>query len=111
MNTKFKIFSKLFIELLIVLGIFRDLSKELKAFFTDIFLNNLKDFMLLKELSRDVQRKILRIDYTLNKTKVIRNNFCAVVHDKDSSNIKFDVVLLFLGFKEIERSSFGNVKN
>lgn len=111
MHTEFKVFSKLFIEFFVVFGIFRNLSEEFKTFFSDVFLDNFKDFMLLKEFSRDVKRKIFRVNNTFNETEIVRDKFLAVIHNEDSSNVEFDVVFLLFGFEEIKWSSFGDVEN
>jgi hypothetical protein len=51
MNTKFKVFGELFIEFFEVFSIFTYFSNKFKAFFGNVLLDNLKDFILLEELS------------------------------------------------------------
>ena len=108
MDSEFKIFRELFIEFLIILLILSNLSKHLKALLDDILLHDLKDFVLLESLTRDVEWQVLRVDDTLDEREPVWDNLLAVIHDKDSTDIEFDVVLLLLGLKEIEWSSLWN---
>ena len=68
MDSKLKILGELLIEFLIVLLVLLDFSEHLKAFLDNIFLNNLKNFVLLQGFSGNIQRKIFRINYSLNES-------------------------------------------
>lgn len=61
------VLGKGFIELLVIVLVFRELSKQFKAFLHNVLANNLKNFALLQHLSRDVQGKILRVDHTTDE--------------------------------------------
>ena len=62
----------------------------------------------MKSLTGDVQWKILRIDDTLDKVKILGNNLLAVVHDEHTTNVQFDRVLLLLVLEQIEWGAFGD---
>jgi len=51
MDTKFKIFGKLFIEFFEIFSIFTYFSNKFKAFLGNVLLDNFKDFILLEEFS------------------------------------------------------------
>lgn len=42
---------------------------------------------------RDAKMKILEVDDTLDEVEVFRDDVLIVVHDKDSTNVEFDVML------------------
>ena len=44
----------------------------------------------------------------LNEVEVFRDQFLAIVHDENTSDIQFDIVLLFLVFKQIEGRPLGD---
>merc|ERR1712110_78095 len=48
--------------------------------------------VLLKGLTGDVEGQVLRVDNTLDEGKPVWNNFLAVVHDENTSDIKLNVV-------------------
>ena len=51
------------------------------------------DFVLLEHLTRDIDRKILRIDKALDKVEVEWDEYIVVVYDEDKANIDLDVDL------------------
>jgi len=110
-DTELKVLGELLVELFVVLSILSDLSEELKALLGDVFLDDLKDLVLLKELPGDVQWKIFGVDYTLDKGEIVWDEILTVIHNEDSSDVKFDVVLLLFGLKEVKWSSLWNVKD
>ena len=65
--------------------------------------------VLLQKLAGHIQRKIIRVDYTSNKSKIARQKIFGVIHDEDSPNIQFDS-LLAVNVKQIEWSLRRNVK-
>jgi hypothetical protein len=98
----------LLIELLEVFSIIGDLSDHFDTLLSDILLNDLKDLIVLQELSGNVEGEIFRIYNSLNETQPFRNQLITVIHNEYSSNVEFDIVLLLLGFEEIERCSLGD---
>jgi hypothetical protein len=58
---------------------------------------------LLEHFTRNVKRKILRIDDSLHEVQVLGDELLAVVHDENTADVQFDVVLLLAVFKQIER--------
>merc|ERR1719354_868976 len=75
-----------------------------------ILTDNLKDFILLEHFSGDVKRKILRVDNTLDKVQILRDDLFTVVHNEHTPDVQLDVVLLLLVFKQIKGSSLGDKK-
>ena len=61
-DSELEILGKGFVELLEVIGVFRDLAEEVHAFLNDVLPNDLKDLVLLEGLSRNVEGEILGID-------------------------------------------------
>jgi hypothetical protein len=107
-DSELEVLGELFVELLVVFVVFSNFLEEFDALLDDVLLDDLEDLVLLKEFSGNVQRKIFGINNTLNERKVFRDKFITVVHDENSSDVELDVVLLLLGFEEIERSSLGD---
>ena len=103
-------FIYLFVEGFVVLLIFGKFLEKLKAFLDEILSDDLENLGLLKSLTRDVQRKIFRIDNTLDEVEEFENELVAVVHDKNSSNVEFDRVFLFFVLEEIKGSALGDEK-
>ena len=103
-------FIYLFVEGLVVLLIFGKFLEKLKAFLDEILSDDLENLGLLESLTRDVQRKIFRIDNTLDEVEEFGNELVAVVHDKNSSNVEFDRVFLFFVLEKIKGSALGDEK-
>ena len=51
--------------------------------------------MLLKGFTRDVQREIIRIHHTFDKTQILRHHLLEVICDEYSPHIQLDVVRFF----------------
>lgn len=102
MDTKLDILAEGLIELLGVVFVLSNLRKQIHALLDDVLADDLQDFVLLKGLTRDVKRQVLRIDDTLDEVEVFRNKVITVIHDEDTADVEFDVVALFLALKEIE---------
>jgi hypothetical protein len=64
----------------------------------------------LKGLTGNVKWEIFGIDDTLNKVQKLWNKIITVIHDENSSNVKFDRVLLFFILEKIEWRSFWDEK-
>jgi hypothetical protein len=102
MNTELDVFAEGLIELLEVVFVFSDLREQIHALLDDVLADDFEDLVLLKCLTRDVERQVFRIDDTLDKVEVLRNEVLAVVHDEDTADVEFDIVALFLALKQIE---------
>merc|ERR1719474_1474662 len=109
-DTKLQVLAELLIELLEVVLVLRQLLNQLKNLLDKILPDDLKNLVLLKHFSGDIKGKILRINNTLDKVEVLWDELLAVVHDEDSSNVQFDVVLALLVLEEIEGSPLGDEK-
>jgi len=105
-DTKLKVLGELLVEFLVVLSVLLDLSEHLKALLDNVLLHDLEDLVLLESFTRDVKGKIFGVDNTLDEAEPFGNNIFAVVHDENTTHVELDVVLLLLGFKEIEGSAF-----
>jgi hypothetical protein len=82
--------------------------EEFEALLGDVLLDDFEDLVVLEILSGDIERKVLRINYSPNEAEVLRDEFLAVVHDEDSSHVKLDVVFLLLGLEHVEGSTLGH---
>jgi hypothetical protein len=102
MNTKLDVFAEGLIELLEVVFVFSDLREHIHALLDDVLADDFEDLVLLKSLTRDVERQVFRIDDTLDKVEVLRNEVLAVIHDEHAPDVEFDIVALFLALKQIE---------
>jgi len=105
-DSELEVLGELFVELLVIFCVFLDFAEHFHALFDDVLLDDLEDFVLLQEFSGDIQWEIFRIDDSFYETEIFRDEVFTVVHDKDSSDVQFDVVLLLLGLEEIEWGSF-----
>lgn len=61
------VLGKGFIELLVIVLVLTELSKQFQAFLHNVLSDHLQNFALLQHLSGDVQRKILRVDHTTDE--------------------------------------------
>lgn len=73
MDTQLKVFSELFLELLEIVSVFGDISEHFQNLFDDVFLNNLQDFVVLQELSGDVQWQVFGVDDSLDERQPFRD--------------------------------------
>ena len=105
MDTELNVLAKGLPELVIIVFVLSDLTNKVECFLDKILANDLQNLILLKSLTGNVEWKILRINDTLDKVKVLGDEFLAVVHDEDTADIELDVVTLLLLFEEIERST------
>jgi hypothetical protein len=106
-DAELEVLGVLFIELLVIFLVFHELGEHVKAVLNNVLLDDLKDLVLLEGLTGDVKGEILRVYYTLDEAEPLGNDFLAVVHDEDTSDVKLDVVLLLLGLEEIEGGALG----
>mmetsp|Transcript_40565 Transcript_40565/g.79943 ORF Transcript_40565/g.79943 Transcript_40565/m.79943 type:complete len:755 (+) Transcript_40565:170-2434(+) len=107
-NAELEVLGELLVELLVVVLVLRDLGEHLEALLHEVLLDDLEDFVLLKGLTRDVQREILRVNNTSAEVEPLRNQLLAVVHDEHTTDVELDVVPLLAGLKEIEGCSAGH---
>jgi hypothetical protein len=103
MNTEFDVLAKGLVEFLEVVFVFSDLREQIHALLNDVLADDFKDLILLKCLTRDVERQVFRINDTLDEVEVLRNKVLAVIHDEDTADVELDVITLFLALKQIKR--------
>ncbi len=82
--------------------------KSSRVFLTMFLLDDLHDLVLLESLTRQVERKILRVDDTLDEAEPLGNEVGGIVSDEDTADVELDVVLGLLGLEEIEGSTLGD---
>lgn len=111
MDTKLDILTEGSVELVELLAIFGNLIKHFEGLLDDVLLDNFHDLVLLKSLTRQVKREILRVNNTLDKSKPFGDQISAVVSDENAANIELNIILGPLGLKEIEGSTLGNEKD
>ncbi len=70
MNTKLDVLAEGFMNLLKVLLVF---GEQFQGLLGQALLNNLENLVLLEGFTRDIQRKVLRVDNTLHKAQILRN--------------------------------------
>ena len=105
MNTELDVLAEGLIELGEVVLVLSNLGEQVKTLLDDVLADDLKNLVLLKSLTRDVQRQVLRVDNTLDEVEVLGNNILTVIHDEDTADIELDVVALLLRLEEIEWST------
>lgn len=93
------------VELLTVLG---NLVEKLKRLLDDVLLDDLHDLVLLEGLTRQVERKVLRVDNTLDEAEPLRNEVGSIVSDEHAANVELDVVLGLLGLEQVKGSTLGD---
>ena len=67
-----------------------------------------KHFVLSQRLSRDLRRKIFRIDDAHNKVQPLGDQLVTTIHDENATHIQHDVVTFLLRLKRIKKSSTGH---
>lgn len=107
-DTELQVLAESLVELVEGVLVFSNLGDHLKGLLDNVLPDDLQDLVLLKSLTRNVERKVLRVNDTLDEVEVLGDEVLAVVHDEDSSNVELDVVPLLLGLKEVERCSLGD---
>merc|ERR1711988_1599313 len=107
-DAKLQILAELLVELLEIVLVLGQLLDQLQNLLNQILSDDLEDLVLLEHFSGDVEGEILRVNNTLGKVKVLRNELLTVVHDEDTSDIELDVVLTLLVLEEVEGGSLGD---
>jgi len=108
MDAELDVLGEGLVEGLVLVLILGKLVEELEALENDLLADGLQDLVLLEHLTRDVKRKILRIDNTTDEAEVFRDKITAIVHDEHTTDVELDVVGLLARLKEIERSTARN---
>mmetsp|Transcript_10838 Transcript_10838/g.15869 ORF Transcript_10838/g.15869 Transcript_10838/m.15869 type:complete len:291 (-) Transcript_10838:552-1424(-) len=103
-HSKLEVFAECLVEFLVCVLILGKIVEHFNTFLHKILLNDTQDLVLLQGLTRYIKRKILRVDYSLNKLKPLGHDILTVVHDENPAHIKLDVVKLLF------RSSFEHIK-
>ena len=67
-----------------------------------MFTDDFEDLVLLKGLTRNVERQIFRINDAFDEIEVLRNEVLAVIHDEHPTNVELDVVALLFALEKIE---------
>jgi len=107
-DSEFKVLGELFVEFFVIFGVFSDFREKFNTFFNDIFFDDLQDFILLEEFSGDVKGEIFGVDNSFNEGETVGDQVFTVIHDENSSDVQFDVILLLFGFEEVEGGSLGD---
>ena len=104
-DTELDVLAEGLVELGKVVLVLRDLGEEVEGLLDEVLADDLEDLVLLEGLTRDVERKILRVDNTLDEVEVLGDDVLAVVHNEDAADIELDVVTLLLGLEKVEGST------
>jgi len=96
MDTKLNVLAESLVELVEILLVFHDLADEVERLLDKVLADDLEDLVLLQGFSRDVERKILRVDNTLDEVEVFGDEIFTIVHDENTADVKLDVVALLL---------------
>ena len=102
MNTKLDVLAEGLVELVEVILVLGNLGEQVETLLDDVLADDLEDLVLLERLTRDVERKIFRVDDTLDEVEILGDEVLAIVHDEDTADVELDVVALLLGLEEIE---------
>ena len=107
-DTELDVLAEGAVELVELLTVFGDFVEELEGLLDDVLLDDLHDLVLLKSLTGQVEREILRVDNTLDEAEPFGDDVGGVISDEDTADVELDVVLGLLGLEEIERSALGD---
>mmetsp|Transcript_17079 Transcript_17079/g.28363 ORF Transcript_17079/g.28363 Transcript_17079/m.28363 type:complete len:293 (-) Transcript_17079:561-1439(-) len=84
------------VKLLVGILVLGKVVEHLNALLDEILLDDTKNLVLLESFTRNVERKILRVNNSSNKLQPFRHQVLAVVHDKDTTDVELNVVELLL---------------
>jgi len=110
-DTELDILAEGLVELAEVVLVFSNLAEYVHALLDNVLADDLEDLVLLKGFTRNVERKVLGVDDTLDEVEVLRDDVFAIIHDEDTADVEFDVVALLLGLEEIEGSTLRGMNN
>jgi hypothetical protein len=102
MNAELDVLAERLVELGEVVLVLGDLGEQVHALLHEVLADDLEDLVLLKGLTRDVEREVFRVDDTLDEVEVLGDEVLAVVHDEDTADVELDVVALLLLLEEVE---------
>lgn len=105
MDTELDVLAESLVELGEVVLVLGDLGDKIEGLLDNVLADDFENLVLLESLTRDVERKILRVDDTLDEVEILGNELFAVIHDEDAADIELDVVAFLLRLKEIEGST------
>jgi hypothetical protein len=108
-DTELEVLGKGFVKLLVGILILGKFAEHFETLLDKILLDDTKNLVLLQGLTRNVEGKILRVDNTLDEGEPLGHDILAVIHDKDTSDVKLDHVVLLLGasLEHIKWSTLG----
>merc|ERR1712137_1335699 len=109
-DTELEVLAEGLVELLPVILVLSNLVEELDALLDEVLADHLHDTVLLKSFTRNVERKILGINNTLDEAQPFRDQLLTVVHDEHTAHIELDVVVL-LALEHIEGSTLGHIED
>ncbi len=72
-------------------GSIGNLLDHVQDFSHKLLLDDLKQFVLLKGFTGDIQRQIIRVNNTLDKSKIFWHHVFKVFCDEHSTNVQLDV--------------------
>mmetsp|Transcript_22345 Transcript_22345/g.44750 ORF Transcript_22345/g.44750 Transcript_22345/m.44750 type:complete len:398 (-) Transcript_22345:262-1455(-) len=112
-DAQFEVLRERLVEFVVGVFIFSEVVKHFDALLDQILLDDTKNLVLLKGFTRNVERKILRIDNSLDEGQPLGHQILAVVHDEYATDIQLNVVVLLLGssLKHVEGGTFGAEEN
>jgi hypothetical protein len=104
-DTELHVLAEGLVELSEVVLVLSNLTEHIHGLLDEVLADDLEDLVLLQGLTRDVERKIFRVDNTLDEVEVLGDEILAVIHDEDAADIELNVVALLLALEEIEGST------
>ena len=113
MDTKLEILSKGLVELVVGILILRQVVEHLNTLLDQVLLDDTKDLVLLKSLTRNVEGKVLRVNHSLDEAEPLGHEILTVVLDEDTTDIKLDGIVLLLGttLKHVKGGTLGTEEN
>jgi hypothetical protein len=110
-NTELNVLAERLVKLVEIVLVFRDLAEKVEGLLDEVLANDLEDLVLLQGFSRDIERKIFRVDNTLDEVEILGNEIFTIVHDEHAADVKFDIIALLLRLKEVKGSALRDEDN
>jgi len=107
-NSELDVLAEGRVKLVKLLSVFSDFVEQLEGLLDNVLADHLHDLVLLECLTREVQRKVLGINNTLDEAEPLWDEIGGIVSDEDAADVKLDVVLGLLRLEEVERCSLRN---
>ena len=95
-DTELQVLAKRLVELLEVAFVVINLLEQVHALLETVLVDDLEDLN---------ERRVLRVDDTLDEVEVLGDEVLTVVHDEDAADVELDIVALLLGFEKVEGST------